>query len=96
MSYKTKRVLQQQQELAAKWQREHRALWTASSDDRFVSLDDDPEAFEDLFVVAESNPEYVLMLEQEIDLVDIMRVDEVAAATATPSVVSRFKNRSFN
>ena len=96
MSYKTKRVLQQQQELAAKWQREHRALWASSSDDRFVSLDADPEAFAEIFEVAESNPEYVMMFEQEVDLVDIMKVDEVEVAATTPSVVSRFKNRSFN
>lgn len=77
----------QQQKAAEQFMREHRALWTKPSSFETVSLDENPEAFEDIFEVTESNPEYLLMAEQEVDLIDIMFLGEADVAATTPASV---------
>ena len=78
----------QQQKAAEQFMREHRALWRKPSGFETISLDENPEAFDWVFEIAESNPEYLLM-EHDVDLVDIMCVsDSDSAATESESVQS--------
>lgn len=79
--------LVQQQKAAEQFMREHRALWMKPSRFETVSLDEDPEAFADIFEVTESNPEYILIEEQDVDLIDIMFLGEADVVATTPASV---------
>jgi hypothetical protein len=94
MSYKTKQLLLRRQADAAKWEREHRALWASSSDDRFVSLDDLDIQGE--LQVAESNPEYILGQDSETLEDWLVGIDYDSAATESQSAVSAFNSFFFN
>lgn len=84
MKYATKTKLRMQQEQALAFQRQHRALWVETPS-TYASLDDIDVQAE--LGVAECDPEYLLMSEQEPSLEDwLVGVDYEPTAIGSQSV----------